>query len=113
MFDASRVRQIFDQMIHQGYPVPDWWRRKHGVPFNTPPSATSGLSDMALPPYFSFTRHIRPMYKLFIKAFYLRNDRAAAKVIIGILKMVEIQHMRESETRNRVRREGIIKKGLK
>ena len=113
MFDASHVKQIFDQMVHQGYPVPDWWRRKHGVPFGTPQSATSGLSNMVLTPHISFTRHIRPMYKLFIKALYLRNDRAAAKVIIGILKMVEIQHMRESETRNRARREGIIKKRLR
>lgn len=113
MFDASQVKQIFDQMVHQGYPVPDWWRREHGVPFSTPRSATSGLSEMVLPPYISFTRHTRPMYKLFIKALYLRNDRIAAKVIIGILKMVEIQHMRESEKRNRARREGIIKKTLK
>jgi hypothetical protein len=113
MFDASQVKQIFDQMVHQGYPVPNWWRREHGVPFSTPQSATSGISEMVLPPHMSFTRHIRPMYKLFIKALYLRNDRAAAKVIIGILKMVEIQHMRESEKRNRARREGIIKKKLK
>lgn len=113
VFDASHVKQIFDQMVHQGYPVPDRWRCKHRVPFNTPQSATSGLSDMALPPHISFTRHIRPMYKLFIKALYLRNDRAAAKVIIGILKMVEIEHMRELEKRNRARREGIIKKKLK
>ena len=113
MFDASQVKQIFDQMVHQGYPVPDWWRREHGVPFSTPQSATSGLSEMVLPPHISFTRHIRPMYKLFIKALYLRNDRAAAKVIIGILKMVEIQRMRESEKRNRARREGITKKKLK
>ena len=113
VFDASHVKQIFDQMVHQGYPVPDWWRRKHGVPFDTPQSATSGLSNMTLPPHISFTRHIRPMYKLFIKALYLRNDRAAAKVIIGILKMVEIQHMRESEMRNRARREGIIRKRQK
>ena len=113
MFDASHVKQIFDQMVHQGYPVPDRWRRKHGVPFNTPQSATSGLSEMTLPPYISFTRHIRPMYKLFIKALYLRNDRAAAKMIIGILKVVEIQHIRELEKRNRARREGIVKKKLK
>jgi hypothetical protein len=112
-FDASHVKQVFDQMVHQGYPVPDWWRRKHGVPFSTPQSAASGLSNLVLPPHISFTRHIRPMYKLFIKALYLRNDRAAAKVIIGILKMVEIQYMRESETRNRARREGIIRKRLK
>ena len=113
MFDASQVRRIFDQMVHQGYPVPDRWRREHGVPFSTPQSATSGISEMVLSPHISFTRHIRPMYKLFIKALYLRNDRAAAKVIIGILKMVEIQHMRESEKRNRARREGIIKKKKK
>jgi hypothetical protein len=113
MFDASYVKQIFDQMVHQGYPVPDRWRRKHGVPFNTPGSITSGLSDMALSPHMSFTRHIRPLYKLFIKALYLRNDGAAARVIIGILKIVEIRHMREMEKRNRARREGIVKKRLK
>jgi hypothetical protein len=112
-FPASHVKRIFDQMVHQGYPVPYWFRRKHGVPFSTPQSATSGLSNMVLPPHISFTRHIRPMYKLFIKALYLRDDRAAAKVIIGILKVVEIQHMRESERRNRARREGIIKKLLR
>ena len=112
-FDASHVKQIFDQMIHQGYPVPGEWRHKYGVPFNTPQSATSGLSDMVLPAHISFTRHVRPMYKLFIKALYLRNDIAAAKLIIGILKMLEIEHMREMEKRNRARREGIIKKKKK
>ncbi|KAF8150648.1 hypothetical protein B0H34DRAFT_756290 [Crassisporium funariophilum] len=114
MFDSSHVRRLFDQMVHEGYPVPDQWRRKHGVPFNTPRSPSSGaLSIPSLSAHISFVRHIRPLYRLFIKAFYLRNDIPAAKTVVGILKEVDIQHMREMEKRNRARRQGIIKKRLK
>jgi hypothetical protein len=37
----------------------------------------------------SFTRHVEPLYKMFIKALYLRKDVAGARKIVGILKEAE------------------------
>ncbi|KDR79016.1 hypothetical protein GALMADRAFT_224268 [Galerina marginata CBS 339.88] len=113
MLDTSKVRHLFDKMVHGGYPVPEQFRRKHGVPFNSPPGSLEGLS---LPPssvHISFSKHIRPLYKMFIKALYIRNDVSGAKTVVGILKEVEIQEMREREKRSRARREGIIKKRMR
>ncbi|KAF5326767.1 hypothetical protein D9619_004474 [Psilocybe cf. subviscida] len=113
MFDARRVRQLFDTMIREGYPVPDHWRRQpHNVPFNTLTPRTEGFG-IPVSATINFNRHTRPMYKMFIKAFYLRKDVAAAKTVVGILKEVQAEVVAEREKRNRARREGIIKKKLR
>jgi len=112
MVDAGQVRRLFDQMVRDGYPVPDHWRRQHGVPFSSPPSGGS-FSIPSLTAHISFSRHVRPMYKMFIKSFFLRNDRVAARTVVGILKEVQRDEMEEREKRNRARRQGIIKKQMK
>ncbi|PPR03681.1 hypothetical protein CVT24_007802 [Panaeolus cyanescens] len=110
MVDASQVRRLFDQMVHEGYPAPEHLCRKHGVPFGTPPGSYERIALPSLSPHISFAKHTRPLYKLFIKAFYLRRDVSAAKTVVGILKEVEVEDIRQREKRNRARREGIIKK---
>lgn len=113
VFDARRVRQLFDTMIREGYPVSDHWRRQpHNVPFNTFTPRTEGFG-IPVSATINFYRHTQPMYKMFIKAFYLRKDVAAAKTVVGILKEVQTQVVAEREKRNRARREGIIKKRLR
>ncbi|PPQ77130.1 hypothetical protein CVT25_010824 [Psilocybe cyanescens] len=111
--DAPKVRRLFDNMAHEGYPIPEQFRRTHGVPFSSPRGSFKALPLSSLAPGFSFSKHIRPMYKMFIKAFYVRNDVSAAKTVVGILKEVEILEMRELEKRSKARREGVIKKRLK
>ncbi|KAF9048456.1 hypothetical protein BJ165DRAFT_1459718 [Panaeolus papilionaceus] len=110
MVDASQVRRLFDQTVHEGYPVSERWRRKHGVPFGTPPGTNERVALPSLAPHISFAKHTRPLYKLFIKAFYLRHDVSAAKTVVGILKELEVEDIMEREKRNRARREGIIRK---
>jgi len=115
MVDAGRVRRLFDQMVRDGCPVPDHWCRQYGVPFGSPPRSASagGFSIPSLSASISFSRHVRPMYKMFIKSFFLRNDRVAARTVVGILKEVQRAEMEERERRNRARRQGIIKKKMK
>jgi len=115
MVDAGRVKRLFDQMVRDGYPVPDHWRRQHGVPFSSPPQGASAgsFSIPSLSAHISFSRHVRPMYKMFIKSFFLRNDRVAARTVVGILKEVQRDEMEEREKRNRARRQGVIKKQMK
>ncbi|KAF9468220.1 hypothetical protein BDZ94DRAFT_1247497 [Collybia nuda] len=111
VFDPPKIKTLFDQIIRSGYPVSPRWRRQYGVPFGTPlssPSQTFGLSS--LQSTISFERHVRPMYKMFIKTFYSRHDIRAAKMIIGILKEEEILVNEKKEARERARRRGLAEK---
>jgi len=111
--DSQKLKRLFDQVIRQGYPASEKWRQGHDVPFGTPPSSPELLSFPSLTSHISFERHVRPMYKMFIKAFYLRNDVHAAKKVVGILKEEEVIALKEREKRNAARRMGIIKKRKK
>lgn len=110
VIDPSKIKALFDHMIRGGYPAGERWRRDGGVPFSTPASPPSNEFQLsALPPSISFERHVRPMYKMFIKALYLRGDVRAAKTIVGIFKDEEVAAMHEREKRNRARELGRIK----
>jgi len=90
VLDAALVRRLFDYFVSSGYPgegvgVPfgsgDAEMKKAGVVLGTPiPMPKSKIS---------FTRHVVPLYKMFIKALYLRKDVAGARKIVGILKEAE------------------------
>jgi hypothetical protein len=54
----------------------------------------------------SFFKHIRPMYKLFIKAFHLRGDHHGANTAIQRLKAEQEQFEREVERRTLARMKG-------
>ncbi|KAJ3996168.1 hypothetical protein F5050DRAFT_1693048 [Lentinula boryana] len=109
----TRARMLFDDCIRMGYPAGSRWRRFNDVPFGTqsPVSPlTFGIS--ALDPQISFQRHIRPLYKMFIKAFYLRKDVEAAKTVIGILKSEEAENLLRQQHRDRSRLERFQKAQL-
>ena len=105
--DSTQLKTLFDRIIRLGYPSGDRELPQHGVPFGTRPTnaLNPGLPDLASPR--SFRKHIRPLYKIFIKAFYLRNDVTAAKTIIAILKDETFKDMQERQRRERARREGL------
>ncbi|THV03186.1 hypothetical protein K435DRAFT_297955 [Dendrothele bispora CBS 962.96] len=94
VFDAENVQALFDNLVRSGYPAAARWRRKNNVPFGT--RATSGVSSSVasswlsnLSSEISFERHTKPLYKMFIKAFHVRQDVSSAQTVVGILKEEE------------------------
>ncbi|KDQ19335.1 hypothetical protein BOTBODRAFT_27919 [Botryobasidium botryosum FD-172 SS1] len=107
---STKLRLLFDQLVSSGYPgvVPG-----ETAPFGTQWEATPsqlGLLRPMLTGEVSFRRHAKPMYLMFIKAFYLRGDRSAAKKVIGILKAAELEEkerdVAEAAARRRTRTQG-------
>ncbi|KAJ3873466.1 hypothetical protein F5051DRAFT_419156 [Lentinula edodes] len=110
---SSKTRMLFDDCIRMGYPVGSRWRRINNVPFGTQslsPPITFGMP--MLDPHISFQRHVRPLYKMFIKAFYLRKDVEAAKTVVGILKNEEAENLSRQQYRDRSRLEGLRRRKL-
>jgi len=111
MMDPPKLKKLFDHVVRMGYPISPKWCSQGDVPFGTQVSSTSeNFNLLGLSSTISFGRHVRPMYKMFIKAFYVRHDVSAAKMIIGILKEEEVLAMRRREEWNRARRLGLMKK---
>ncbi|KAJ7052596.1 hypothetical protein C8F01DRAFT_1170541 [Mycena amicta] len=108
---APRVRRLFDHMIRIGYPAPAGWRTRGGVPFatkNTMGLGSDAITALKLPPFISFERHVRPLYKMFIKALHLQGDRQGAGKVVGILRAVEEEVLARRQVRRRERRYGHV-----
>jgi hypothetical protein len=107
-FDYQRLRALFDHMVRGGYPAGIYFPSH--PPFSTPPLRTSGsLALSKLPPYISFEKHAKPMLKMFIKAFYLRNDVEAARTVVEILKVEQQKVILQREQRSVARLKGKMK----
>jgi len=86
-FTNEDLRSLFDHFVRIGYPTGG---TVSGVPFRTAEGpAPVYLPEVNLP--LSFGRHVRPLYKMFIKAFYRRGDASAAKVVVKISKAAEAE----------------------
>ncbi|KAF5392314.1 hypothetical protein D9757_001404 [Collybiopsis confluens] len=109
--DPSKTRLLFDNCIRIGYPAGSHWRRLNNAPFGTrstfssSSSAPFGMSE--LDPRISFKRHVRPLYKMFVKAFYVRKDVVAAKTVVGILKNEEAEDLTRQQLQSRASAEGV------
>lgn len=107
-FDYRRLRALFDHMVRGGYPA-GIYSPSH-PPFSTPLLHISGtLTLPKLPPYISFEKHAKPMLKMFIKAFYLRNDVEAARTVVEILKIEQQKATLQRERRSVARLRGWMK----
>jgi hypothetical protein len=90
VLDAAHARRLFDYFVWSGYP-----REGTGVPFGSSDAAMRELAVVLGTPIpmpkskMSIARHVKPLYKMFIKALYLRKDVAGARTVVGILKEVE------------------------
>ncbi|KAG5651722.1 hypothetical protein H0H81_007692 [Sphagnurus paluster] len=119
VFGAEKVKVLFDHLVRCGYPAgvrpggANGRRSECGedllVPFGTPMGAPA-FSVPAMEEPISFERHVRPLYKMFVKAFYVRCDSRAAHVVLGILKEEEVAAMRRREDRNRAKKMGLVRK---
>ncbi|KAJ7227083.1 hypothetical protein GGX14DRAFT_418109 [Mycena pura] len=108
---APRIRRLFDHLVRSGYPAPAQFRQRGGVPFGTETgSGTYALDTLRLSPFISFDRHVRPLYKMFIKALHLQGDLRGARTVIGILHSVEDGVMLQRHVRRRARLAGILRK---
>ncbi|GJE94552.1 hypothetical protein PsYK624_107220 [Phanerochaete sordida] len=88
--DAAGVRALFDRMVRSGYPAGDACAPGAG-PFRTPVAdgVRFEVPEVAAP--IQYAAHVRPLYKMFVKALYLRGDAEGARVIVGILKGLEVK----------------------
>ncbi|TBU43773.1 hypothetical protein BD309DRAFT_863645 [Dichomitus squalens] len=92
--NGAKARELFDALVQLGYPTGEAGGRSGSPPFGTKIAAGIRIGDLDLPRIdapLSFKRHVEPMYKTFIKAFYQRGDVVAARKIIGMLKILEVQ----------------------
>ena len=95
--DATRARELFDVLVRRGYPggaaSPGGMQSAH-TPFGTNAAtidsvlATLDIPNIEAP--LLYKRHVLPLYKMFVKVFYLRGDVAAARRVVGILKALEV-----------------------
>ncbi|CDO74987.1 hypothetical protein BN946_scf184945.g59 [Trametes cinnabarina] len=94
--DAAQTRGLFDAVIRMGYPSGRAVTQdKRGTPkgaFDTSSTESVVVGDVAVPRLATplmYARHVRPLYKSFIKAFYVLGDAQAARRVVGILKTLE------------------------
>ncbi len=105
VFDAALVRRLFDYFVRSGYPG-----EGVGVPFGSSDVAMKEAAVVLATPIpmpkskMSFARHVKPLYKMFIKALYLRKDVAGARKVVGILKEAERVEAERIASKRRKRR---------
>ena len=107
--DSRHIMCLFDHLVRNGYPASEQWYTANGVPFGTLPGEMA-FDLSGIHQGFSFKRHVRPLYKMFIRELFLRKNPRAAQRIIGILKEEEVLAREVREHRERARRLGVIKK---
>ncbi|EIN03760.1 hypothetical protein PUNSTDRAFT_139286 [Punctularia strigosozonata HHB-11173 SS5] len=107
--DSVKLRMLFDQLVVSGYRSPS---APESRPFGTNPSGKQGT--IPLPPSvsgpISFARHLRPMYKMFIRAFRSRGDREATRMVVSMLKEAKREAEEAHERRERARLRGRMRK---
>ncbi|EKM58237.1 uncharacterized protein PHACADRAFT_252411 [Phanerochaete carnosa HHB-10118-sp] len=86
--DSQAVRALFDRMVRSGYPVSDSFSPGVG-PFGMHSTSDIQFQVPELTSPILYAIHVRPLYKMFIKALYLRGDDQGARTIVGILKGLE------------------------
>ncbi|KAJ7650382.1 hypothetical protein FB45DRAFT_887786 [Roridomyces roridus] len=112
-YDPAQIRRLLDHLVSTGYPCPARFRHEDGV-FGTLSAGESGkveaISTLGLPAFISFDRHVRPLYKMFVKALHLRGDLRGARTVVGILQAVQDEVLVRRQERRRVRLAGILRK---
>ncbi|KAI0254993.1 hypothetical protein BJV78DRAFT_808472 [Lactifluus subvellereus] len=88
VLDAALVRRLFDYFVWSGYPGEEGV----GMPIPMPKSK------------MSFVWHVKPLYKMFVKALYLRKDVAGARKVVGVLKEGERMEAERVAGKSRKRR---------
>ncbi|KAI6165552.1 hypothetical protein EDD17DRAFT_172947 [Pisolithus thermaeus] len=86
MFDNVRLRALFNHFIRVGYPPGDY--SSQNLPFGSPPAGRLFMiGEIRLSSHVDFERHVKPLYRMFVKAFYARGDVEAARRVAEILSV--------------------------
>jgi len=87
VLDVVLVRQLFDYFAWIGYAGDgDCVPFGSSEPAMREAAAVLGTCTPMTKSRLSFVRHVKPLYRMFIKALYLRKDVAGARTIVGLLK---------------------------
>jgi len=100
VMNSAKLRILFDHLVRNGY------TGQREMPFCSSMSNPQVFKLPELDGSMSFERHVRPMLRMFIKAFHVRSDIAAARVVIGILKSEQMMIMEKRDKRRRARKAG-------
>ncbi|KAI0714298.1 hypothetical protein C8T65DRAFT_738765 [Cerioporus squamosus] len=97
--DAHMARQLFDVLVRRGYPTGAGGGKLDTPPFgmDASPVETVIVGHLEIPRVDApllYRRHVEPLYKMFVKAFYQRGDVAAARKVLGIMKTLQAQGWR-------------------
>ncbi|KAI0635804.1 hypothetical protein C8Q77DRAFT_1052554 [Trametes polyzona] len=101
--DAARMRALFDAVVGMGYPAGPAPFVSDGagdggtpqLPFGTKgvdvarPFSLGGVQVPRLESPVMYLRHVRPLYRSFVTAFYGVGDVDAARKVVGIMKALE------------------------
>ncbi|VDB86666.1 unnamed protein product [Peniophora sp. CBMAI 1063] len=84
------TRALFDELIRRGYPS------LNGPPFEIPwrdrPQNVLSLLEEIPGRAMSYVKHVRPLYKTFIRAFARKGDLEGMRAVVGALKYAQEQH---------------------
>ena len=105
--DTSLIKGLFNHLARNGYFGQRILARNPlfddiSTPFHRP----FGLLPITEPR--TFADHIKPLLKMFIKAFFVRRDVAAVRRVAGILKREEISVLETRDRRRKQRMAGTI-----
>ncbi|KAG5720467.1 hypothetical protein E4T56_gene9377 [Termitomyces sp. T112] len=110
VFDSSKIRELFDHIVRCGYPASEQWMTPGtDVPFGT---STVSMKIPAANEKIVFEKHVRPLYKMFIKALFTRGDGPAARKVVGILREEEGRAVMKKQEWNQARWDGVQRKKL-
>ncbi|KAH9902908.1 hypothetical protein C8Q73DRAFT_785532 [Cubamyces lactineus] len=89
--DATQVRGLFNAVLRLGYSGCEEDGTEGGEESVMQSSGLSveGIEIPQLESPIMYLRHVRPLFRTFIKTFYLLDDVEAARRVIGILKRLE------------------------
>ncbi|KAJ7592948.1 hypothetical protein C8J56DRAFT_929900 [Mycena floridula] len=104
-YSSEILQVLFDNLIRRGYGPsgPE-------APFRTSPRASlpAPVPDMLtkLQGPIHFLKHVKPLFRMFIRAFYLRGDGDSARLVLRLLKGQEAVDLRRRQAEDKARRLG-------
>ena len=87
VLDVALVRRLVDYFAWSGYAREEPFGSSE--PAMKEAAAVLGTCAPVTKSRLSFARHVKPLWKMFIKALFLRKDVAGARKVVGILKEAE------------------------
>lgn len=98
------TRALLDELVRHGYPAPH--EPLFDIPLRGRPLQVFTMLDGMKSKKMSFTRHVRPLYKTFIRAMARKGDAEGMRIVVGALKYAQEHHTEQLRERGlrRIRR---------